>query len=266
MWCSSHDQHVTPSAPARTAGPERQVGGQVEAVAAGRGQQRSASVVGGRRRRRSGRSPRRARRTSWLVRLARRRPGRPCAAPRAGRRTSPQRRAQRVGVEVAVQPQRRAGCCTSRSGPPAGRGTTAAAGRRQRQPFGRAPGRAAARAGACAGVGASVAGQRRPTVGASNTSRSDSSTPSAGADPADQPGGQQRVAAEGEEVVVDADPRPAPSTSANRPHSDLLACVGGRGRRPRRRRGPARAAPGGRACRWRSAAARPARRRPAGTM
>ena len=76
-----------------------------------------------------------------------------------------------------------------------------------------------------------------------------------GADAADQPGGEQRVPAEGEEVVVDAD----------RGHAEHLgeqpaqqSPRGGCAARPAggARRRPARAARPGRACRWGSAAAR----------
>ena len=54
------------------------------------------------------------------------------------------------------------------------------------------------------------------------------STSRLGADPADQPDRQQRMAAELEEVVVDADPLDA-STSANRPHR--ISSCGVRGAR-----------------------------------
>ena len=79
--------------------------------------------------------------------------------------------------------------------------------------------------------------------------------------PADQPRRQQRVPAELEEVVVDADPR-TPSTSANSPHS--ISSCGVRGARCSRAatQPPAQAARGGRACRSASAAAAPAPQAP----
>ena len=131
------------------------------------------------------------------------------------RAARPRRRARASSaphVELARQPQRHRRCCRSRSGLPAGRGTTAAAARTTAAP------RAAARDGA-ASAGRACWRRRRRAPGQPvarsaprTAARSGSSTPKRGADPRDQPGRQQRVAAELEEVVVDADPleRPAP--------------------------------------------------------
>ena len=125
------------------------------------------------------------------------------------------------------------------------------------------------------GSGARTGTQRRPrrlapassrsasaaTVGASNRLRIASSTSERGADAADQPRRQQRMPAELEEVVVDADraPRPAPRRTA--PHR--ISSCGVRGARAHRAASsPAPAARGGRACRSASAAAAPAPRTP----
>ena len=147
---------------------------------------------------------------------------------------------------------------------PAGRGTTAGAARTTAARARAVPRRAARRArpvrDACPSRAASPA-----TVGASNSVRSGSSTPSTARIRRHQPDGQQRVPAEREEVVVDADrlagpaPRRTPRTAA-----PPAPCAGARP--ARRRRTPARAAPGGRACRWRSAAAPASTTTAAGTM
>ena len=100
------------------------------------------------------------------------------------------------------------------------------------------------------------------TLGASNRLRIATSTSKRRADPADQPRRQQRVAAELEEVVVDADPRARRSTSANSAHRIASCGVARRPVRLRRAQAPAPAAPGGRACRSASAAAAPAPRAP----
>ena len=89
-----------------------------------------------------------------------------------------------------------------------------------------------------------------------------------GADARDDLGGQQRVAAQLEEVVVDADALARRSSSRPDAGEQLL---GRRARRdvaraPSRARAPARAGPCGPPCRWASAAARPARTKAAGTM
>ena len=130
--------------------------------------------------------------------------------------------------------------------------------------------RAAARPARSGAAGARLDPPRRApaTVGASNSARSGSSTPKAVAHPRDDLGGQQRVAAQLEEVVVRRPParrraprprcRPAAPRSACAAPRRLLA--GGAGARP------GRAAPCGPPCRWASAAARPGARRPTGTM
>ena len=126
-------------------------------------------------------------------------------------------------------------CCASDSGTRSGRGRgaerTGAVGR---------PARCDARSRAA----------RPATVGASNSARTPMSVSERRVQPRDDPGRDQRVAAEVEEVVVDADPVDAehlgedagdrllePASSAAR-NSDV------------RRRTPARAAPCGPACRW----------------
>ena len=157
-----------------------------------------------------------------------------------------QRRRQRRRIQPPGQPQRQrdvVGRCWALQ---TGSGTTAGAGRTTTASSGPRLAHAAAgrTAAACVATSASAA-----TVGASNSARIGSSTAKAAADPADQPGGQQRVAAEVEEVVVDADPV-RPSTSANRPPS--ISSCGVRGA-PAAACGerPAPAAPCGPACRWR---------------
>ena len=106
---------------------------------------------------------------------------------------------------------------------------------------------------------------RPATVGASNTVRRSARHPGR-PDPGDQPGGEQRVPAEVEEVVVDADrgQRRAPRRTAGTGPSPGAV----RGARPVAaravRRG--RAGPCGRACRWGSAAARRAATNADGTM
>ena len=92
------------------------------------------------------------------------------------------------------------------------------------------------------------------TVGASNSARSGSSTPSALAQPRHHLGGEQRVAAELEEVVVHADPLAAASTSAQIPASSSSTGVRGAGVRRRGARGRLRRRQGacGPPCRWAS--------------
>ena len=82
----------------------------------------------------------------------------------------------------------------------------------------------------------------------------------AGADAADQPRRQQRMAAEREEVVIDADPFEPQHVGKQPAQRSLRAACAGRAASRRVPRVPAR--PAGRACRWSSEAARPAPRRP----
>ena len=86
-----------------------------------------------------------------------------------------------------------------------------------------------------------------------------------GADPADQPRRQQRVPAELEEVVVDADPRQPQHLGEQLAQDRLLRRRAARGAAARRQ-APAPAAPGGRACRSASAASRSSTTSAAGTM
>ena len=136
----------------------------------------------------------------------------------------------------------------------------------------RRPAGSAWSARAAAGAGR-VRRRRRSTSAASSRTvgcwnRSITPTGRAGrgrAQPGHHLGGQQRVAAEVEEVVVDADPSaaraPSPRPRRRRARSAVAGGAPVAGGSRRRRRGQ-RAR--GRACRWRSAAARPARRtRPA---
>ena len=101
-------------------------------------------------------------------------------------------------------------------------------------------------------------------MGASKSRRSGRSTWNArGA--ARRAGGEERVAAEVEEVVVDADPRSAgsPRTSQNCAARNPSSGVRGATRSAERAATPpAPAGPGGRPCRWRSAAGRRGGRRP----
>ena len=134
--------------------------------------------------------------------------------------TSPQRRAQRVDVQPAGQPQRRSGCCRSRCGPSSWpRNHKPLLRERQRHPLRplhrhqRGPGRVRTRP---AGPPA------RATVGASNSARIGTSTPNTDADPADQPRRQQRMPAQLEEAVVDPDTRQRPAPRANTAAQDLL--------------------------------------------
>ena len=188
----------------------------------------------------------------------RRPPGTRCAAPRAGRSRPAAPRSARPdpALRTAARPPAR---CTSRSAPPAGRGTTAAAARTTT-----APARvAAARASASRAPAASVQPRRQPGHRRRLEQRPQRHLHAQHRPhPADQPHRQQRVPAEVEEVVVDADPVQAEHLG-ERPAQDLLR---GPRRTPARRgpppRSPAPAAPAGPACRWPSAAARPARRPP----
>ena len=182
--------------------------------------------------------------------------GRSCAGSRAAR---PRRRAPppapRGRARRSAAPPW--GCCRSRSVPPGGAGTTAAA---AQTTAGSQPA-AATRTSAGRAVSASCSRcASAATVGASNRVRIGSSTSRLRADAADQPRRQQRVAAEREEVVVDADALRgrAPRRTASK---DLFLRRARRAHH-RRRRCRAPAAPGGRACRSASAAGGRAPRRP----
>ena len=114
-----------------------------------------------------------------------------------------------VTADVAAAPA----CCRRRSPARAGRGTRAAAGQRRAAASRRAPARPderrrASRAPRCSPRRSPRA--RPATVGCSNRPRSGSSTPKACAHPRDQLGGEQRMPAEREEVVVRARPRSTP--------------------------------------------------------
>ena len=189
-----------------------------------------------------------------------------------------------------------AACCRRRCPARAGRGTTAAAGRTTaaevRSQAARAQ-RWAARSSPARGGAPRPRPASAATVGASKRARSGSSTPSAARAAGDDLRRQQRVAAELEEVVVDAD---APHAQHLAPdagqHLSASACGAARRRAcrcDRRRRAAARArstlpfgvsgsaverherrrAPCSRAARvrrhCRSVAGRPARRRPPAT-
>ena len=186
------------------------------------------------------------------------------AAPRAGPGTrSAGSRGARPGrqapppaprVERPAQPHRQRDRCRCRRALPDAPGTTAAAAHRtarsrpgrgsrhqrrtRRPPPTTAAAPAPPRSAPRTGCGSALDVQRRP-------------------DPADQPRRQQRVPAELEEVVVDADPLDAQHLG-KQPAQDLLLRRPRRRRRMRRRQAPAPAAPGGRACRSASAAAAPA--------
>ena len=138
-------------------------------------------------------------------RAGRRRWGRWSARTRGGGRSRPATRRRRPSRAGPRSRPRRACCrrgCPARAGP----GTTAAAGQTTAatrpaaaRPAAAAPDRRHAAPGR--GPAASAA-----TVGCSNSCRSGSSSPDSGADPRGRLGRQQRVAAQLEEVVVDADP------------------------------------------------------------
>ena len=169
-------------------------------------------------------------------------------------------------VERAREPQAPAGCCRSRCRPSSGRGTTAGAARTTA-----AIARRARDARRSAGRAASPARRRRSasaaTVGASNSAADGELDTERGADPADQPRRQQRMAAEREEVVVGADPLQRRAPRANSPHRISSCGVRGargsrRARRAVRRRQRLAVELAVRA----SAAARPARTNADGTM
>ena len=127
-------------------------------------------------------------------------------------------------------------CCRQGCPAPAGRGTTAAAGRRRAAAGRRADWRMRRRRvrsgrGRRRPIrgGTDAARQVRRRVGASNRPRRGSSTSKASRSAGDDLRGQQRVAAQLEEVVVNAHAARSSSTSAQMPASDLLD-----GRRERR--------------------------------
>ncbi len=161
-------------------------------------------------------------------------------------------------------------CCRRRCPARAGRGTTAAAARTTAAAVAVAVDRRIG--GACGPApGAQRPRPARPgrrRSGASNSARSGSSTPNASRSPGHDCVGQQRVAAEVEEVVVDARPGRDPRTSRQMPASasSTGSAAGRRRRSGGRGRRPARAAPCGRPCRWASAAGRRARTNADGTM
>ena len=201
----------------------------------------------------------------------RRRPRRrPCAATRAG---PPRRPAPRAARPRSSRPDSRSATGMLYVGapaPPAGAGTTAGAARttaaadpaaaRPRH----APGRATPARG-CRDGGPRREPRSPATVGASNSARTASSTPST-----------DRIRLTSRVASSECPPRSkkssstptagTPSTSANSSHRSLLARVA-RGAAARGRpRSRAPAAPAGRACRSASAAARRARTNAAGTM
>ena len=223
--CSSRAEAEQP-------GPQRQLGGQVErlpAAAAATAARQPASVTGS-----TGSAQSSVGRASRIAGT-----GSPSASAKTVRSascrptTSRQRRGQRGPVEVAVAAAARPGCCRRRWGLPAGRRNHSRccandSGTRS----GRVPRRSAAGRGRRRRAGRAGAASGRRRSGASNSARTGSSDAERRADPADQPGGQQRVAAEVEEVVVDARPGRRPSTSANRSRTGSpRAAVAGRGRR-----------------------------------
>ena len=160
-----------------------------------------------------------------------------CRATRSARAVS-QRRRRRVARPAAG----RGGCCRSALGPRAGRGTTAARWAKDSgigvRPRHRAQGRRVRPA-----APSSEQRRARPGSGPRTGCGSASSTPSVGADAADQPGGQQRVAAEVEEAVVGADAVEAEHLGEQRAEQLLLRRRGAHGPAPavelRRRQRPA---------------------------
>ena len=156
------------------------------------------------------------------MRLAVDAPGTPCAAPRAGRsrraapRAAPRGRAspRSRSAQRHVVGRARAFQLVQEPQPPLRE-------RQRRAPVGRAHrGRSAGRAAPSAGR--AQRGQRRPPSAPRTAPRMRQLDAERRADPADQPGRQQRVPAQLEEVVVDADPARRPSTSREQPAQDLL--------------------------------------------
>ena len=200
MWCMTTSSTCSSVAEPVQVGADRQLARQVEAARARpRTTAPGTSSVSPTRQLRLGL----VRRQDDLVRLAvgvaEQRPQRSC---RATTSRSAARRAS--GSSGAGQPQRdrhvvgrgerpRAGCrnhrrsCANESGSGSGARRRPQRGPRRRRRRGEYSARPA-------------------TVGASNSARTGSSTSERGADAGDHAGGQQRVAAEVEEAVVDADP------------------------------------------------------------
>ena len=244
--------------------PQRQLAREIEALPRRGGERRAELRLGHRRPTASrGRAARRRQRSAAAASPRRRGTG--CAGSRGApphRRARPPAPPRRAPRSAAA----RSGSCRSGSVLPAGRGTTAGAARTTAGSRPGAPRHQRARR-------AAPRRRRRARASAGDRRRFEQAADrqlgvQRGANAADQPDRQQRVAAEREEVVDRMPTRVAPSTSANslRRASPLSASRGAtvrRGRRLAARRGQA---PCGRPCRWGSAAARPARRRAAGTM
>ena len=171
------------------------------------------------------------------------RPARPAGRARrparerscAGSRAEPRRRPGPLAGQprpARLRDAPPAGCCRSPTDPPAGPGTTAGSAHKTA-----AAARAAA--GGPAGRGRlrphAAARPARPTVGVLEHGADGQLHPEAGAHPADQPRRQQRVAAQLEEMVVDAHPLAAPAPRRTGRRGLAPAASAGRGTpRPRR--------------------------------
>ena len=205
----------SPAAEPQQGGAQQRPGGEVERPAPPPPRQprgaRAARAAPAARRGRppAGRTARRRVATTWTgapAHAARRW----CAAPRGGARARARQRRRSARRRAAREAQRRRACCRPRCPARAGRGTRAAPGRTRA---------AAARRGG-AGTGASGGGggvrrraapprprPRAPPRSAPRTAaRSGSSTPKRLAQARDHLGGEQRVAAEVEEVSCEPDP------------------------------------------------------------
>ena len=217
-------------APVRnSARPHRDLGGDVEP--GGRPGRRSAAAgrsVGDRDRRRGPAAASAAGRITWC-RAVVDRPGRRSAATRAGRRRrrAPRRRASRVEVHRSAAPP--AGCCSRRGGVELVEEPHPLLRERQRDPVGTRAAASAGRPRRCRVVAptrsASAGDGRAPRTARARRS----SVPSAAPSRATTRVATQRVAAEVEEVVVDADPVDAEDVGED--VGDGLArpaCVGAR--------------------------------------
>ena len=162
-----------------------------------------------------------------------------CAATRGARDHLGERLPRALATAAGRARRSRAGCCRRRCPARAGRGTRGAPGRRRAAARPRPAGAAAAGSAARASAAARPLDRRgqAASVGASKSARTGSSTPSASRTRGDQPRGEQRVAAEREEVVAGARPARQPRSSLQIPASSSSSGVrGATPPRPRRLR------------------------------
>ena len=172
----------------------------------------------------------RARRQDQLARARRRLGGTRCAGSRAAPPVA-ERGAPAPQSSAPVKPHRQRDRCRSRWPGPADRGTTAAAGRTTAESrAGRAAAARSAGRAAC-GLGRRRSAERRHAWGLEQAADRELDV-QGGADAADQPGRQQRMAAEVEEVVVDADPLDARAPRRTAPPGSPPAALRGARRAP----------------------------------